>query len=452
MYLQLIACLCRMEIIMNQKGNQKHLTFEQRVEIEKGLTENKSFSAIAKIIGKDPSTISKEVRLHAHTKERPDSRYTSAPCINRKECKIVCLCDEQCGTLCKICKKPKMKCINVCPGYQTAECEKLTRPPYVCNGCGKKTHCLMQRKFYSSKYAHDEYRSVLVDCREGINQTPESIQGMNNLLVPLIKGKNQSIAHIYATHAEELGCSRRTLYAYINDSVFDVRNGDLRRSVRYKKRKKPTQSSAKDRSYRKDHNYEDFQKFMKEHPETNVVEMDCVEGKKGESRAILTFIFRNCNLMLMFLLESQDQECVLEVFVWLETVLGQESFKKLFPVILTDGGSEFAAREEMEEFCDGNKSTTIFYCDPYCFWQKGAIEKNHEYIRYVLPKGSSFSDLTDKKMLTLMNHVNNEKRDSLNGHSPYELSLLLLDNRLHETIGLEYIEPDDVTLSPKLLK
>lgn len=148
----------------------------------------------------------------------------------------------------------------------------------------------------------------------------------------------------------------------------------------------------------------------------------------------------------------QDQECVLEVFVWLETVLGQESFKKLFPVILTDGGSEFSAREEMEEFCDGNKSTTIFYCDPYCFWQKGSIEKNHEYIRYVLPKGCSFSDLTDKKMLTLMNHVNNEKRDSLNGHSLYELSLLLLDNRLHEAIGLEYIEPDDVTLSPKLLK
>ena len=99
MYLQLIACLCRMEIFMNQKGNQKHLTFEQRVEIEKGLTENKSFSAIAKLIGKDPSTISKEVRLHAHTKERPDSRYTSAPCINRKKCEIVCLCDEQCGVL-----------------------------------------------------------------------------------------------------------------------------------------------------------------------------------------------------------------------------------------------------------------------------------------------------------------------------------------------------------------
>ena len=282
------------------------------------------------------------------------------------------------------------------------------------------------------RYAHDEYRSVLVDCRVGINQTAESIQAMNDLLVPLIKEKHQSIGHIYATHAEELGCSRRT--------------------VRYKKRRKPTQASAKDRFYRQGHNYEDFQNYIKEHPDINVVEMDCVEGKKGESKAILTFTFRNCNLMLMFLLEYQDQECVLEVFVWLETVLGQEAFKKLFPVILTDGGSEFSARKEMEEFCDGSKSTTIFYCDPYCFWQKGACEKNHEYIRYIRPKGSSFADLDDEKIMLMMNHINSEKRDSLNGHSPYELSLLLLDRKLHKALGLTAVAPDDVMLSPNLLK
>ena len=112
MYLQLIACLCRSEIIMNNKGNQKHLTFEQRVDIEKGLTENKSFAEIGRTIGKDPSTISKEVRLHAHTKEHPDAGYTNPPCIHRKTCKIVCLCDEQCGIVCKLCRKPDMRCIN----------------------------------------------------------------------------------------------------------------------------------------------------------------------------------------------------------------------------------------------------------------------------------------------------------------------------------------------------
>ena len=110
---------------MNNKGNQKHLTFEQRVDIEKGLTENKSFAEIRRTIGKDPSTISKEVRLHAHTKERPDAGYTNPPCIHRKTCKIVCLCDEQCGIVCKLCRKPDMQCINICPGYETLNAKNL---------------------------------------------------------------------------------------------------------------------------------------------------------------------------------------------------------------------------------------------------------------------------------------------------------------------------------------
>lgn len=433
-------------------GNQKHLTFDQRVDIEKGLTENKSFAEIGRIIGKDPSTVSKEVRLHAQVRERPDPGYTSPPCARRKECQIVCLCDDQCGRQCKTCRKPGFKCVSICPGFEIVECEKLKKPPYVCNGCGRKAHCLMPRKFYSSKYAHDEYRKVLSDCRAGINQTPESIQAMNNLLTPLLKERHQSIGHVYATHSEELACSRRTLYTYINDSVFEVRNGDLRRSVRYKKRKKPTQAGARDRSYRKGHNYEDFLKYMKEHPGTNVVEMDCVEGRKGESRAILTLTFRNCTLMPMFLLERQNQECVLEVFDRLENRMGKEAFKKLFPVILTDGGSEFSDREGIEASADGTRRTTVFYCDPYSFWQKGACEKNHEYIRYIKPKGSSFADLDDDKVRLMMNHINSEKRDSLNGHSPYELSLLLLDNSLHGGVGLEPIAPDDVMLDPALLK
>ena len=99
--------------IMKNKGNQKHLTFEQRVDIEKGLTENKSFAEIGRIIGKNPSTISKEVRLHAHTKERPDSGYTHPPCIHRKNCKVTCLCDKMCGIHCKLCRKPSFRCTDI---------------------------------------------------------------------------------------------------------------------------------------------------------------------------------------------------------------------------------------------------------------------------------------------------------------------------------------------------
>lgn len=66
-----------------------------------------------------------------------------------------------------------------------------------------------------------------------------------------------------------------------------------------------------------------------------------------------------------------------------------ELYKKLFEVILTDNGSEFFYPVSIEK--DNEEVVSyVFYCDPGASWQKGVIEKNHEYIRYILPKKRSF--------------------------------------------------------------
>ena len=436
-----------------QKGNQKHLNLSDRINIEKGLNNNDSFATIAKVVQKDPTTISKEVRKHSKVKEYKG--YANTPCEANKDKHSPCMLKHVCGDLeCdRICRQcPKQRCSDICEAYRPQQCPKLSKAPYVCNGCGKRVNCMMEKKIYSSKYADDCYRETLSSSREGINQTPESIQKMNDILTPLIQ-KGQSIAHIYATHAEDLGCSKRITYTYIDAGVFDVRNIDLRRKVKYKKRKKATNTSAKNRAYRVGHNYEDFQKRIEKDPDVSIVEMDCVEGKAEGHKVLLTFTFRRTNLMLIFLLDSQTQEEVLRVFSFLEAELGTDLFKHLFEVILTDGGSEFSDRTGMETSSDGKtQRTTVYYCDPYSFWQKGCCEKNHEYIRYVRKKGSSFDDLDQDKVTLLANHINNTKRDSLNRHSPFELSQLLLDDQLLSAMGYEYIAPDDVVLTPDLIK
>ena len=444
------ACAESEVTMNNHKGNHKHLTLSQRIEIEKGLLAGDSFSTISKSISKDPSTISKEVRIHSKVSERKNTAFAPIPCAKRKDCQLMYLCDKNCGICCKICKKTGMKCIDICNVYEPIQCEKLLKPPYVCNGCGKRINCLLEKKVYSSKYADDTYRELLISCREGINQTPESIQKMNDILSPLIK-KGQSIAHIYANHAEELGCSRKTTYTYIDAGIFDVINLDLRRSVKYKKRRKATQTSAKNRAYREGRNYEDFQDIAKAIPGYSIVEMDTVEGTKG-GKVVLTMMFRRCHLMLIFLLESKTQNEVKRVFDELTDLLGLELFQKMFEVILTDGGTEFQNPYELENTDDGYMRTRIYFCDPYSSWQKGMIEKNHEYIRYVLPKGTSFDHLTQNKVTLLMNHINSEARDSLNKQTPFKLSQLLLDKKLHKTLHLKAIKPDDVTLIPALLK
>ena len=246
--------------------------------------------------------------------------------------------------------------------------------------------------------------------------------------------------------------SRRTIYSYIDSGVFEVRNMDLRRKVVYKPRKKKTATSTKDRAFRKDRGYKEFQEYINKNKPTYIVEMDTVEGVKGTKPCFLTMLFRNCKLMLMFLLKEQTQDEVNKVFDYLTEVLGIKLFQKLFEVIITDNGHEFQDRWNLECDDNGEMRTRIYYCDPNRSDQKGALEKNHEYIRYVLPKGTSFENMTEETTLLLLNHINSEKRDSLNGHSPYEVSRILLDNRLHEALGLIEIPADEVTLIPALVK
>ena len=128
-------------------------------------------------------------------------------------------------------------------------------------------------------------------------------------------------------------------------------------------------------------------------------------------------------------------------------------FKKVFEVILTDNGSEFFNPISIEVDKEtGEIISHIFYCDSGASWQKGAIEKNHEYIRYVLPKGSSFDNLTQEKTNILMSNINSTSRDILNGKTPYEAMLMVLDEQTIENLGVTKVEPNAVNLSPKLLK
>ena len=351
-----------------------------------------------------------------------------------------------------MCSKPGFRCTAVCPDYKEKICEKLLKPPYVCNGCFKKSNCALKKSYYFAQNAHRSYLDLLASSREGINQSPVDIAMLDDIISPLLK-QGQSLAHIYANHASEIPCCRKTLYNYIDKSVFSARNIDMRRRVRYKIRKKPTTISITARKFRGGRSYDDFQKYLKQNPDTPVVEMDTVLGdKKSGSKVFLTMLFRNCSLMLIFILKSKTADCVTEVFDWITEELGVDIFKELFPVILTDNGTEFQRPDRLECDANGEKRTKIFYCNPHSSWQKGMLEKNHEYIRLVIPKGENFDYISRDCVTLLMNHINSESRDKLNGCTPYNLSKMLLNNKLHQLLGLKKISPDDVMLCPRLIK
>ena len=417
----------------NTHQQNKHLTYDERQFIEIGLNNGRNFSEIAKDLNKARTTIMRETLKHRFKKMPSKFNNKTSLCSHRHECKKY-ECSE------------KEKC------YEEEICIFLTGSPYVCNGCEQKNKCRKIKYYYYAKFANDEYSETLRISRYGINQTKEEIYDLDKFLTPLIKEKRQSIGHIYANHPDEINFSRTTMYNYVNLGVFSFKNIDLPRKVKYKKRKEnKKQRIRRETAIRRGRTYEDFNEYIGKHPDCSIVEMDTVEGTKG-GKVFLTLIFRQSKCMLIYLMNQKTMECVEEAFKNIRLILGTDIFKKVFEVILTDNGSEFFNPLSIEVDKEiGEIISHVFYCNPGASWQKGTIEKNHEFIRYVLPKGSSFDELTQEEVNLLMSNINSTSRDSLNGKTPYDATLLMLDEEKINKLGVTKVKADDVNLSPKLL-
>lgn len=431
-------------------GNHKNLNLDDRFHIENYLNEGLRFNEIAELVNRNPKTISREVKSHRSAKCK-DPKLKKSKCAYRETCTITNLCS---NSYCKRnvpCVKCKMRtCSQYCDRYVPGTCPKLLKPPYVCNGCLYPRTCGYDKMYYRAKYADDVYHEAMSSTRKGINLSPEELNRLDGLVSPLLL-QGQSIAHIYATHSSEIKCSRRTLYNYVDSGALTARNIDLPRKVRYKPRKKHHKPLESSQEYRIGRTYEEFLSYTEQHPELNVVEMDTVEGTRS-GKVILTLLFRNCALMPMFLLDANTQECVISVFDSIEKGIGTECFQKLFPVILTDNGSEFKDSRSIECNEYGEIRTRMFYCEPSKSWQKARIEKNHEFIRCILPKGTPFDGLTQEDVTLMANHINSIARASLNERTPFELAAMLVNNDFLKALKLHAIPHDEVLLKPALLK
>ena len=156
------------------KGDHKHLTLSDRVYIEQALLRGENFRTIAKALGKDPSTISLEIRKFV---EWDDGRLALRPgndCIRNGSCDKMKMCHRACSSKCRSCQFDH--CSHVCPHYEPFLCDELESPPYVCNGCKVMSSCHASQIYYRAEEAHKRYRTLLSESRAGINMTPEDLE------------------------------------------------------------------------------------------------------------------------------------------------------------------------------------------------------------------------------------------------------------------------------------
>ena len=393
--------------------NYSQLNLNQRETIYILLNKNKNFTEIGKAISKDRTTVSKEIKRN---------RYIKSNFYNPFDIKGI------------------TKAVT--------DCDNLKRFPYVCNTCPKKRFCNKHHLYYDYKIAQDHYKEKLVDSRSGIDIEPSTIEDIEQQIVPLIKNKKQSVNQVYINHSDVLYFSKTTFYKYIDIGVFSLTNADLPKKIKYKKRKNHVDNTNKrELSLLNNRRYEDFIIYTSNHPKMKIVKMETVIVKRDNKKCLLTLYIRKTHFMLIFLLNKKDSASVNAKINFLKDTLGTKLYSKVFRIFLTDNGTEFFSVLNFERDTEsGKKISNIFYCHPYSSYEKHGIEVNHEYIRRVFPKGTSFDDLTDEIVKSLQDNINAIPRESLDKDTPYNLTKKLYPD-LIEKLNCTYINPDNVSLS-----
>jgi len=402
------------EVFIMKNKSYQHLTVEQRNEIQDCLYHGMTFKAIARRIGKDKTTVSREVKRH----------------ITVKQAQIV-KTDKDGQTV-------------------SGPCARLLKPPFVCNPC-KSCHrpCVFDKRLYYAHDAQETYETELKASREGLPLTKEAFYENDRIIADGVRN-GQHIYHILMTH--RLAVSVPTVYRHLKKGYLSVSAIDLPRVVKFKPRSTPYAPYVP-KAVKMGRTYADFLLFKVQVNCTAWVEMDTVIGRIG-GKVILTFDFTMCNFMLGFLLNDKSAASVYPVITALKKRLveGGTSFGAVFPLVLTDNGGEFANVSAIENDINGNRESRLFFCDPSQSSQKPHVEKNHTLFRDIAPQGSSFDDFTQDTVNLIFSHVNSVKRKALNGKSPYEIFAFTYGEHLCRLLNIDQIPADRVIQSPSLLK
>ena len=428
-------------------AKNKHLSDAERLKIEQFLKERVSIRQIALELGKSKSTVSREIRSHSTASNKYAPYRIPNRCVNREECKQYHLCYDKpsCTRLCSTCRF----CNELCDQYQEQSCYKLLDPPYVCNGCVQENQCVLRKRYYIHRKAHEAYREMLVESRSGANITEDELLALDEIVSPLVM-RGQSVHHIVTHNPDQFEVSEKSIYRYVSGGLLKARNIDMPRVCRTRPRKSKPVEHKVDSGCRIGRTYAEFQSFMKTSG-VPVAEIDSVIGRVG-GKVLLTMMFKSCDLMLAFIRDRNTSQSVIDVFNYLDGTLGREVFAHLLPVCLADNGSEFSNPKALEYDEQDERRTRLYYCDPFSSFQKPNVELNHEFIRKVLPKGRSFDDLVQSDISLMMSHINSYSREKLNDKSPFDLFSYIYGCDVLESLGIYRIPANEILLKPSLLK
>lgn len=275
-------------------GCYRHLTYDDRCEIQRMLGAGESVSPVARSLGRNVSSITREI-----VRNRRDDGYRSTPaamvrlCTHVRTCGLKGICPRCSTRRCASCSR--VRCTNISPRFTPEVCERTAAAPFVCDGCASINGCRLHRYRYGAKLAEHKADARLRESRAGIDTTSEAFEAMISTAKPLICEQGQSIAHVWAAHEDEFPCSGRTFYRYVDAGFGGLKNLDLVAKCRYRPRKgkRPHERFFIPGG----RTYAGFMS-LPEDERLSVIEIDCVEGVRTDTKVLLTMLssaHRSCS-------------------------------------------------------------------------------------------------------------------------------------------------------------
>ena len=425
------------------KKSYQQLNLFQRSKLEVLLKTEKSLSDIAKILDISRQTIYREIIRNSDFVSK-DEMYREYSCKHYLECYKA---------------NNKMPCPNgKCAKYEKSLQSCLNRFPFVCNFCCKRNHCNWPHRFYDAHNASIKYHELLSSSRNEVKTPKETFDKINKLVSPLVK-QGQSVEAILMNH-NDVKVSAITIRKWINKRILSCNPTQLRlfgrrtpsKAYNYSKKKEHVMCSE----LKYGHKYIDYLEFIKNNPNSLIIELDTVIGNMQSKKSVLTIHIVKYKFQFGFLLDSHTSNEVLTKLInfidklrRFDEAIGTALERQFVTCILTDNGAEF---DKILQLCEYSKYCNVFYCNPYSSFQKGSCERNHVLIRYIKNKGISFDDLTQKKLNLIFSHINSYPRKSLNKKTPYQCIVESLGKEFTAFAGISEVRCDDVNLTPSLIK
>ncbi len=379
----------------------KRLTIEDRMLIQACLTKDMNLTEIANRLGRNKSTISREINSHLTIKEG----FSERECLHRKK-------------------------------------------HVLCNSCQFRSACNYERRYYNFEQAHKIATELKSTSRQHTRLDSKEIAIINDVLLEQIRQLKQSLHHAYISNSNLAKiCCEKTIRRLIYNGFASIKAHELRKYVVYKHEyKKPKEFQLRDITVLIGRQYSDYLKYCSKHKRSNIVQYDSVLGKTSDKYAILTITFVKYQFQFGLLIQKSDPNDVKTKIRKLFRSLGSEFVKDTFPINLADNGIEFSYFNKIEFNDSGEFVCRTFFTTPYKATDKSHCERNHEYIRYIIPKGKSLDFLTQDKVNWIFSQINSYVRKELHDQTPYDLVRRKFGKDFLDRIGIFRVEKKKVDL------